>query len=113
MQFMYLTMGNNAKSKELLQPHKKATFDLNARLEPTSSKGLLMTNGITTLLIREMEIRAGMRQYHTHTHTLKIAPSKTPKISADKDVEKPLCTAGKNAKWHNHYEANMAFKTFK
>lgn len=72
-----------------------------------------MTNGITTLLIREMEIRAGMRQYHTHT--LKIAPSKTPEISADKDVEKqePLCTAGKNAKWHSHYEANMAFKPFK
>ena len=21
-----------------------------------------------------------------------------------------LCTAGKNAKWHNHYEANMAIK---
>lgn len=92
--------------------HQKATLDLKRmqKLEPTSSKGLLMTNGITTLLIREMEIRARMRQYHTHT--LKIAPSKTPKISADKDVEKlePLCTAGKNAKWHNHYDANMAIK---
>lgn len=79
-------------------------------LEPTSSKGLLMTNGITTLLIRKMEIRAGMRQHHTHT--LKITPSKTPKIDADKDMEKlePLYIAGKNAKWHNHYDANMAIK---